>query len=143
LLNRAFSSVRNFSLSIHAAPNYTSKVELTLFNNGGKNYNGAQRRPDSVLCARPWHIHAKKVSLTLLHRTKFPLSAFSLRPGRNATGQTVLTEELNGKRLQLLKETSSTINRVGVSSNLGNPTQPLEWKGIQGATVTQGLKFNR
>ena len=63
------------------------------------------------------------------------------RPGGNATGLTVLSEELNGKRLELLKEASPTIVRVGVFSNPANPTQPLEWKAIQAAAVALGLKL--
>ena len=63
------------------------------------------------------------------------------RPGGNATGLTVLSEELNGKRLELLKEASPTIARVGVLSNPANPTQPLEWKAIQAAAVALGLKL--
>jgi ABC-type uncharacterized transport system substrate-binding protein len=64
------------------------------------------------------------------------------RPGRNATGLTVLSEELNGKRLELLKEAVPQIMRVGVLSNLDNPTQPLEWKGIQAAAQGLGLKLH-
>ena len=36
------------------------------------------------------------------------------RPGGNITGLTLLTRELNGKRLELLKEMVPTISRVGV-----------------------------
>jgi ABC-type uncharacterized transport system substrate-binding protein len=36
------------------------------------------------------------------------------RPGGNVTGITLLTRELNGKRLELLKEMIPTISRVGV-----------------------------
>ena len=61
-------------------------------------------------------------------------------PGRNATGLTVLSEELNGKRLELLKEAAPKIVRVGVFSNLDNPTQPLEWREIQSAAQGLGLK---
>ena len=63
------------------------------------------------------------------------------RPGRNATGMTVLSEELNGKRLELLKEAAPKIMRIGVFSNLDNPTQPLEWKQIQSAAQGLGLKL--
>jgi putative tryptophan/tyrosine transport system substrate-binding protein len=63
------------------------------------------------------------------------------RPGGSATGLTTLSEELNGKRLELLKDASPTIARVGVFSNPANPTQPLEWKGIQAAAVALGLKL--
>ena len=61
------------------------------------------------------------------------------RPGGNATGLTVLSEELNGKRLELLKETTPKVTRIGVLSNLANPTQPLEWKEIQAAALGLGL----
>ena len=63
------------------------------------------------------------------------------RPGRNATGMTVLSEELNGKRLELLKEVAPKIMRIGVFSNLDNPTQPLEWRDIQSAAQSLGLKL--
>jgi putative tryptophan/tyrosine transport system substrate-binding protein len=63
------------------------------------------------------------------------------RPGGNATGLTVLSEELNGKRLELLKEAAPKVTRVGVLSNLTNPTQPLEWKEIQAAAQGLGLKL--
>ena len=63
------------------------------------------------------------------------------RPGRNTTGMTVLSEELNGKRLELLKEAAPKIMRIGVFSNLDNPTQPLEWKAIQSAAQGLGLKL--
>jgi len=63
------------------------------------------------------------------------------RPGGNATGLTVLSEELNGKRLELLKEAAPKVTRIGVLSNLSNPTQPLEWKEIQAAAQGLGLKL--
>jgi putative ABC transport system substrate-binding protein len=62
-------------------------------------------------------------------------------PGKNATGLTVLSEELNGKRLALLKEVAPKTVRVGVFSNLDNPTQPLEWREIQSAAQGLGLKL--
>ena len=63
------------------------------------------------------------------------------RPGGNATGLTVLSEELNGKRLELLKEAAPKVTRIGVLSNLTNPTQPQEWKEIQAAAQGLGLKL--
>ncbi len=64
------------------------------------------------------------------------------RPGGNATGLTVLSEELNGKRLELLKEAAPKVTRIGVLSNLANPTQPLGWKEIQAAAQGLGLKLH-
>ena len=62
-------------------------------------------------------------------------------PGKNATGLTVLSEELNGKRLELLKEVAPKIMRIGVFSNVDNPTQPLEWREIQSAAQGLGLRL--
>lgn len=90
----------------------------------------------------------KKVSSTIpivFFFLSFPvengIAASFARPGGNATGLTVLSEELNGKRLELLKETFPSISRVGVLSNPSNPTQPLEWKGLQAAAATLGLSL--
>jgi putative tryptophan/tyrosine transport system substrate-binding protein len=63
------------------------------------------------------------------------------RPGGNATGLTVLSEELNGKRLELLKEIVPNPARIAVFSNPTNPTQPLEWKAIQATAQSLGLKL--
>ena len=63
------------------------------------------------------------------------------RPGGNATGLTILTEELSGKRLELLKETVPSVTRIGVLSDLTNPTQPLEYKELLAAAKSLGLKL--
>jgi ABC-type uncharacterized transport system substrate-binding protein len=91
-----------------------------------------------VTSQTPTVLAIKKVSSTIpivFFLLSFPVEngivASFARPGGNATGLTVLSEELNGKRLELLKDASPTIKRVGVLSNPDNPTQPLEWKGIQ------------
>ncbi len=101
-----------------------------------------------VTSQTPTVLAIKKVSSTMpimFFLLSFPVengivNSFA-RPGGNATGLTVLSEELNGKRLELLKEASPTIARVGVFSNPANPTQPLEWKAIQAAAVALGLKL--
>jgi ABC-type uncharacterized transport system substrate-binding protein len=90
----------------------------------------------------------KKASATIpivFAMLSFPIEngivASFARPGGNATGLTVLSEELNGKRLELLKEAAPKVTRIGVLSNLVNPTQPLEWKQIQAAAQGLGLKL--
>jgi len=101
-----------------------------------------------VTSQTPTVLAIKKVSSTIpivFFFLSFPVengivNSFA-RPGGSATGLTTLSEELNGKRLELLKEASPTIGRVGVFSNPANPTQPLEWKGIQAAAVALGLKL--
>jgi putative ABC transport system substrate-binding protein len=52
------------------------------------------------------------------------------RPGGNITGLTTLSPELNGKRLELLKETVPKLARVGVFWNLTNPDKALEFEQI-------------
>jgi ABC-type uncharacterized transport system substrate-binding protein len=90
----------------------------------------------------------KKASATIpivFAMLSFPIEngiiASFARPGGNATGLTVLSEVLNGKRLELLKETAPKITRIGVLSNPANPTQPLEWKEIQAAAQGLALKL--
>jgi putative ABC transport system substrate-binding protein len=90
----------------------------------------------------------KKASVTIpivFAMLSFPVEngivASFARPGGNATGLTVLSEELNGKRLEFLKEAVPNLTRVAVLSNPDNPTQPLEWKEIQATAQVLGLKL--
>jgi putative ABC transport system substrate-binding protein len=50
------------------------------------------------------------------------------RPGGNVTGMTTLSDELIGKRIELLKEVVPNLSRVGVLHNIGNPMSPPEWE---------------
>ena len=55
------------------------------------------------------------------------------QPGGNITGMTVYSPEVNGKRLELLKEAFPKISRVAV---LGDPTSPayqLDWQQLKAA----------
>jgi len=84
------------------------------------------------------------------------LVASLARPGGNLTGISLMSEELSGKRLQLLKEAIARLERVAVLWNarstamtnifsaiqtaatvLGVPVQPL---GVQEATDIVNLK---
>jgi putative ABC transport system substrate-binding protein len=49
------------------------------------------------------------------------LVASLAKPGGNVTGITILSPELSGKRLELLKETLPRLSRVAVLSNPANP----------------------
>ena len=52
------------------------------------------------------------------------------RPGGNVTGLTLLSTELDGKRLELLKEAVPKLARVAVLYEPGNPGQVLEVKEV-------------
>ena len=58
------------------------------------------------------------------------------RPGGNVTGLTRLTRELNGKRLELLKEVVQGLSRVGVLWNADNPSAAIAFKEYEAATLT-------
>jgi putative tryptophan/tyrosine transport system substrate-binding protein len=54
------------------------------------------------------------------------LVASLAQPGGNITGVAPMSREINGKRLELLKEAASALSRVAVLLNPGNPTQRLD-----------------
>ena len=61
------------------------------------------------------------------------------QPGGNLTGLTVLAPELSGKRLELLKETSPRITRVGFLFNPSNDSSPLLLREMENAAQGLGL----
>jgi len=81
------------------------------------------------------------VFAVISHPVENGIVASFARPGGNVTGLTILTEELSGKRLELLKETVPNVTRIGVLSDLTNPTQALEWKEILAAAQVLGVKL--
>jgi putative ABC transport system substrate-binding protein len=63
------------------------------------------------------------------------------RPGGNITGLTLLSPELSGKRLELLKETMPKISRVAVLINPSNPGAALYLKETEVAARSLGLQL--
>jgi putative tryptophan/tyrosine transport system substrate-binding protein len=61
------------------------------------------------------------------------------RPGGNITGLTLMTPELGGKRLELLKQTLPHVSRVAVLQNATNPTNPVALREIEAAARVLGL----
>ena len=101
-----------------------------------------------VTSGTPSVLAIKKASATMpivftviSHPVENGIVASFARPGGNATGLTILTEELSGKRLELLKEIVPKVTYIGVLSDLSNPTQALEWKEILHAAQGLGLKL--
>ena len=68
------------------------------------------------------------------------LVASLARPGGNITGLTTLAQELAPKRLQLLKETSPGIARVGVLHNPDDPGRVRAARETEAAAPTLGLQ---
>ena len=69
------------------------------------------------------------------------LVASLARPGGNITGLTSISEELSGKRLELLKEAFPKVSRVAVLWNPNNASNVLELREMEGAARALGLKL--
>ena len=63
------------------------------------------------------------------------------RPGGNVTGIAILTDELELKNLQLLKEAFPGVTRVAVLSNPDNPVWARALKRLQEAAPVLGVKL--
>ena len=63
------------------------------------------------------------------------------RPGGNITGVTIMNEELAGKRLELLKETSPKVSRLGVLWNSANSGAAIVFKQTQSAAQELNLSI--
>jgi putative ABC transport system substrate-binding protein len=61
------------------------------------------------------------------------------RPGGNITGLSGFVTELTAKRVELLKDASPSIGRVGFLQNLGNPVSPPQWAASQAAAQALGI----
>ena len=72
---------------------------------------------------------------------KLGLIAGLARPGGNLTGLSLLTSELNSKRLELLKETIPALRRAGVIGNPSNPNYAIHLNETQAAAKQFGLQL--
>jgi putative ABC transport system substrate-binding protein len=63
------------------------------------------------------------------------------RPGGNVTGVSSLALELEGKRLEMLKELVPNLTRVGVFWHPENPYSALATKEVQGAARALGVRI--
>jgi putative tryptophan/tyrosine transport system substrate-binding protein len=62
-------------------------------------------------------------------------------PGGNVTGFSILSSDLSGKRLELLKEVVPRLSSVGVILNPANPQQKIELKEMEVAARTLGVQI--
>jgi putative ABC transport system substrate-binding protein len=63
------------------------------------------------------------------------------RPGGTVTGITVVAEELNGKRLELLRQLIPDLSSVAFLVRLGSPATPEHTKEAERAAGTLGLRL--
>jgi putative ABC transport system substrate-binding protein len=69
------------------------------------------------------------------------LIASLARPGGNITGLTILSPELSGKRLELLKEAFPKVARVAVLWNPASPDKQLDFKETQAVARSLGVQL--
>jgi putative ABC transport system substrate-binding protein len=69
------------------------------------------------------------------------LVASLARPGGNVTGSTTIVQELEGKRLELLREVVPRLSRIAVLWNPANSVQPIILKQTQLAAPALGLRL--
>jgi len=70
------------------------------------------------------------------------LVASLARPGGNVTGLSVQTDELAGKRIEILREVVPSLRRVAILANVGNPFSVVELGEAQAAARMLGLEFD-
>jgi putative tryptophan/tyrosine transport system substrate-binding protein len=70
------------------------------------------------------------------------LVASLARPGGNVTGLSVLSVDLAGKRLDLLREAIPSFRRLAIMGNVGNPLTVLELGELQAAARELGLQVD-
>jgi putative ABC transport system substrate-binding protein len=71
------------------------------------------------------------------------LVASLVRPGGNATGVSLQTTDIVGKRLELLREIVPGLRRVAIIAHIGNPYAVLETREAEAAARTLGIDIVR
>jgi putative ABC transport system substrate-binding protein len=64
------------------------------------------------------------------------------RPGGNITGLTLMTPELGGKKLELLKEVVPSARRVAVLGQEANAFTAFDFRNLQASAATMGLQLH-
>jgi ABC-type uncharacterized transport system substrate-binding protein len=69
------------------------------------------------------------------------LVASLARPGGNITGVTSMSAEIEGKRLELLREVAPNISHIAVLWNAGSPIQVIQERETRAAAQVLGMKM--
>ena len=104
-------------------------------------------QPDVIVASGTQAVRAAKQSTSsipiVMAVTSYPerigLVASLARPGGNVTGLSNVSPELQGKRLQLLKEIAPPVTRVAVLYNAASPVEPLGLRELRVAAAAAGV----
>ena len=95
-------------------------------------------RPDVIVASGTQAVRAAKEATTTIpivmtvssYPEKIGLVESLARPGGNVTGLSNVAPELNGKRLELLKEIAPGVSRLASLWNPGSPVEPLGFREL-------------
>jgi putative ABC transport system substrate-binding protein len=124
VIKHVFAEGRNDRLTKLATELVTLKVDVIVVV-GGQAAEAAKQATNSI-----------PIVFTLVNDPiKAGLVASHARPGGNATGLTSVSQDISGKRLELLKEAIPKVSRVAVMYDPGDPAKILEFKEAQTAAA--------
>jgi putative ABC transport system substrate-binding protein len=106
-------------------------------------------KPDAILAsAAPAALAARDATTTIpivfaaaVDPVESGLAASLAQPGGNVTGMSILSADLLGKRLGLLKELLPKLARVALLWNPTNPTHAPQLKAAEGLTPALGIQL--
>jgi putative tryptophan/tyrosine transport system substrate-binding protein len=133
IIEYRFSGDRDDRLPVLAAELVAMKVDLILAS--GTPASFAAREATSTIPIVMGGIAADPVATGLI--------ASLARPGRNITGMTMMSAQLSGKRLELLKATVPRLARVAVFWNPPNPAYGPILKELETAAQSLRLTLHR
>lgn len=61
-------------------------------------------------------------------------------PGGNFTGLSSISNDIESKQIELIRELVPGINRIAFLYNMGNPIYPLSWQEIEGLVPPRGIQ---
>jgi len=106
-------------------------------------------RPDVIVASGTQAIRAAKQATTTIpivmavsgYPDKIGLVKSLARPGGNVTGLTSFAPDLNGKRLELLKEIAPNVSRMAIIWNPASPLEPLAYRELLAAAPAAGIEI--
>jgi putative ABC transport system substrate-binding protein len=106
-------------------------------------------RPDVIVASGTQAVRAAKQATSTIpivmavssHPEKIGLVESLARPGGNVTGLTNVALELQGKRLELLKEIAPAVSRVALLWNPASPVEPFGFRELLAAAPAVGVQI--
>ncbi len=109
----------------------------------------AALRPEVLVTQGPAALQAERLSPAIPTAFVFSgdpiaagLATSFARPGRHLTGVCLLSLDLVGKRIEILKEIVPSLGRVAIIANPGHPGEPRELEASKAAAERLGIRVS-